>query len=101
MIQPKPKPQTPEEPEPIARTVEKSLALLVQITDRQDQLFFGMLNLERHVQKIDAGFVLTSFGQAVSFKVQTHAMFEGINDLIDTFKLTCSPNRTPHESTAE
>lgn len=71
----------PETPQPIAWTVGKILPVLMLLAKRQDQLFFHHLELERHILKMNAGFVLTSFEQAALFKMETHNLIADLNSL--------------------
>lgn len=77
----------PENPQPIAWTVGKILPLLMLLAKRQDQLFFRHLELERHVLKMNAGFVLTSFEQASIFKAETHGLIADIDSLFHQVEL--------------
>lgn len=82
-----PKPNKPPLMKSIYCICEKFINLLMLLAKRQDQHFMALLKIERHLHKIDAGFVVTSFHQAALEKVETHAMIEDINDLIEQFKL--------------
>jgi hypothetical protein len=96
-----PKINTPPQLKSISCLCDKFINVQMLIVKRQDQEYFWRLELERHIHKINAGFVLTTFEQASLEKMETHAMIADINDMIEQFKLHEARDQSTPENTPE